>query len=53
MTKQELIESLAECADIALSDPEVAHSDADRVLIEFINDAEVTEAYEAIEKWYG
>lgn len=51
MTKEELIAKLKE---IALnSDTEVAHVDADAALLEFINDKDVTKAFDAIDKWYA
>lgn len=34
-------------------DEERAHVDADRVLLELINDDEITEAFNAIDKWYA
>jgi len=33
-------------------DYEVTHSDADDALIEYINDAEIAEAYGKVGKWY-
>lgn len=52
MTKEELIEKLK---DIAYHryDEENAHHMADRLLLRFINDIEVTEAFDAINKWYA
>ena len=52
MTRDELIAVLRACLRNN-SDPEVAHSDADEALIEFIGDAEITRLYEQIEKWYA
>ncbi len=51
MTKQELIEKLKELAKS--SDTEEAHGGADQLLIDFINDEEITEAYDSIKKWYA
>lgn len=51
MTKEELLERLKECETNA--DTEAAHSDADDALIEFINDTEITEAYQRVHKWYA
>lgn len=34
-------------------DSEVAHGKADDLLLEYINNAVVTEAYNAIRKWYA
>ena len=49
--KERLLDELARCA--ALTDIEVAHSDADDALIAYIDDPEVTVAYEQITKWYA
>ena len=49
--KQDLIEALREIAKIG--DQEAAHVMADELLLLFINDPEVTAAYEAIEKWFA
>jgi hypothetical protein len=51
MTKEELIAKLAECQ--ADNDLEVAHLYADAALIEYINDPEIAEAWEAVGKWYA
>lgn len=50
LTKQELLEKLAGLDD---GDREVAHLNADSLLIQFINDPEITKAYERIDKWYS
>ena len=34
-------------------DQEIAHLISDRALLEYINDPEITEAFEKIEKWYA
>lgn len=34
-------------------DPEVAHEDADHVLLDLIGDERVTAAFDAIDKWYA
>ena len=34
-------------------DPERDHGEADDALLEFIGDAEIAAAYNAIEKWYA
>lgn len=52
MTKEELIAKL-KAINNNNHDPEVAHGEADDALIEYINDAEVKEAYDAIHKWYA
>lgn len=53
MTKDELIEKLKECAELAKGDREIAHIEADDALLVFINDPEITAAYEAFEKWHA
>ena len=50
MTKEELIKKLNECAK---NEPEAAHGDADDLLIEYINDKEIAEAYDNVPKWYA
>lgn len=50
MTKAELLEKLRACNT---GDEEVDHANADDALLEFINDPEVTVAFEAIDKWYA
>ncbi|MBY0413717.1 MAG: hypothetical protein K2Q18_06110 [Bdellovibrionales bacterium] len=54
MTKEELIEKLK----IIIinkddADPELDHAIADQLLLEFINDEEVTRCFEDIKKWYA
>ena len=34
-------------------DPEAAHGEADDLLLELIDDEEIANAYNAIEKWYA
>jgi hypothetical protein len=51
MTKEELLELLKVCAKHG--DTEVAHQDADTALVSYINDPEIAEAYEQIDKWYA
>lgn len=50
MTKQELIEKLK---NIKGYDIEVNHVEADELLLDFINDKDINEAYGDIEKWYA
>jgi hypothetical protein len=52
MSKEQLIASLRRLSEGAV-DEEIAHGNADRLLLEFINDPEVTEAWENIPKWYA
>ena len=51
MTKDELIKQLKDL--LANKDQEMAHVEADDLLLKFINDKEISEAYESIEKWYA
>lgn len=51
MTRDDLLAKLRAMAEGG--DPEGNHSDADDLLLEYINDAEVKTAYHAIEKWYA
>lgn len=51
MNKAELLEELAKLND--LDDEETAHVKADKLLLRFIDDADVTLAYEKIDKWYA
>ena len=49
MTKEDLLAILAECTG---ADPEYEHSNADAILA-YIDDPEITTAYNAIKKWYA
>lgn len=51
MTKEELLAKLRELAE--LDDNEFTHKEADAALLEFINDAEISAAFEEIRKWYA
>lgn len=55
MTLEELIEGLRklEAHDDGYCDLEEVHIQADNLLLEYINDPEVTEAFEKIDKWYS
>lgn len=48
-----LIEQLKELATNPDFDPEEDHIKADDLLLEFIDNADVTENFKAIEKWYA
>ena len=50
MEKEELLKKLKKLYKV--TDPAKDHIEADKLLLEFINDKEVTEAYNAIYKWY-
>lgn len=49
--RQKLLTTLRELAK--LGDAEVAHGKADDALLDYINDEEVRQAYDAIDKWYA
>lgn len=53
MTIEELREGLLKILNRTGQDEEVDHADADDLLLEYINDREVTDTYEAIDKWYA
>ena len=49
MKKEEIIEQLKTLK----GDPECDHSEADDLLLKFIGDKEITEAFENVTKWYA
>jgi predicted glycosyl hydrolase (DUF1957 family) len=51
MTKKELLDKLKACSENG--DIEIGHVDADNALLEFINDPEITEAFNSWGKWYA
>ncbi len=51
LTKIELLDGLRKCA--ANKDPEVAHSDADHLLLSYIYDPEISAAFINITRWYS
>jgi len=51
MNKQELLIILKD--EAGNDDLEVAHSNADEALLKFINDPEITKAFDNIDKWYA
>ena len=55
MTREELITRLRAIAleDNVHNDTERTHQDADGALLECINDAEITAAFEAVPRWYA
>ena len=60
MTKEELIQKLNEISTrkcvimgIETVDKEYNHIDADNLLLEYINDTDVTKAFNNIKKWYA
>lgn len=52
MKKKDLIERLKLLADIN-GDVEQTHQAADKMLLDYINDPEVTETFNDINKWYA
>lgn len=50
MTKEELVEKLKACKNNAT---EEGHIEADCLLLEYINDPDVTAAFRALNKWYA
>lgn len=50
--KQELLKRLKELEKHSQYDPETAHMNADKALLEYINDVTVTTAFNEINKWY-
>ena len=50
ISRKELLERLA---DLQEADPELAHIEADEAIMNYINDKEVEEAFDLLEKWYS
>ena len=50
MTRDELLVKLRKLA--RKRDTEESHMEADNALTDYINDDEITKAYDAISKWY-
>lgn len=48
-----LLEKLKLAAELSETDPESGHSDADDILLEFIDDEEVSEAYGQVKRWFA
>ena len=52
MSKQkELIKELQELQRLAEGDAEAAHSKADKLLLQYIDDPQITEVYNGIKRW--
>lgn len=49
-TKDELLARLKEVKDY---DHEAAHAEADLALLEYIDDEDITEAFEEVKTWYA
>ena len=52
ISREELLEELKELSELK-HDPEVAHSEADEAIINYINDPEIEQAFEEVPKWYA
>ncbi|MHB8361439.1 MAG: hypothetical protein ACYDAO_02490 [Thermoplasmataceae archaeon] len=54
MNKQELLDKIEELKNSDdTDDTEMEHKCADRLLLNYINDKDITNAYDKIEKWYS
>lgn len=51
MTKEELIQKLKDLDQMA--DTEVAHSRMEDALLEYINDEDITKAFNETDRWYA
>ena len=52
ISREDLLRKLKELAELK-HDPEVAHSEADELLLSYINDPEIEKAFEEVPKWYS
>lgn len=50
LTKEELIRRLRSFPG---DDKEIEHALADQLLLDFIDDDEITDAFESVDKWYA
>jgi hypothetical protein len=53
LTKEEALDMLRRLAEESKLNAEEPHADADDVLLRLIDDPEITQAYQAVEKWYA
>lgn len=53
MTKEQLLARLEETYNKGVYNPEAAHYDVEDLLLQFINDKEVTESFRRSEFWYA
>ena len=53
LTKQELLRNLQRCINYEFGDPEYSHEIADMLLIKYIDDPEVEELWDKIDRWYA
>lgn len=51
--RKALLERLRAAAETSQGDAEGGHSDADQILLDWIDDPEVEELYGKVKKWYG
>lgn len=51
ISRQELMDNLKELSQ--LKDVEMAHIEADELLVTYVNDPEIEKAYEEVPKWYS
>lgn len=51
LTKEDLLSQLNELSE--LGDIEMAHAEADELLLNYIDDREIESAFDKIEKWYS
>jgi len=52
MSKEELLKKLKALEEEIASDPEASHCLADSLLLEYIGDPEITQAYRKVDRWY-
>ncbi|KKN17516.1 hypothetical protein LCGC14_0965010 [marine sediment metagenome] len=52
MKQKEIIAELKELQRLSKHDPEVAHDEADKLILKYVNDGEITEAFNLIKRWY-
>ncbi len=53
MTKLELIGKLRTIRILHEDNPEMAHIEADKVILQYIDDDDITHEYDEVEKWYS
>ena len=51
--RQALLERLKMAVQLSEEDPEQGHSDADDILLELIDDQEVSELYGQVKRWFA
>lgn len=50
ISKDQTLLALNECRDL---DPELAHAEAEELLLKYINDKEIAKAFENVPKWFS